>query len=228
MANELVTDDAVDDEGFGDDVITDAMLRESAALSVIGRAANSVGNPADIVAASNLQYFGRRSDALGFFALTEDDIGAVISRQTLGGDAQELVFAVSDTDERIEIEGFGEMAGSASITVRFNDNATAALHSAILQVSGGSVTVSSAIIAGAWVGPGGFHMIVDLKDLNLKRGGFSTWWSANTANTSRSIDRGGFVWPNAADPVTSFTIRGSDAATFKSGFRTICRRRKML
>lgn len=35
-----------------DDSITDAKLRDSAALSVIGRAANSVGNPADIVAAS--------------------------------------------------------------------------------------------------------------------------------------------------------------------------------
>lgn len=33
-----------------DDSITNAKLRDSAALSVIGRAANSIGNPADIVA----------------------------------------------------------------------------------------------------------------------------------------------------------------------------------
>lgn len=151
----------------------------------------------------------------------------VISRQTLGADAQELVFALSDTDERVIIEGFGPHKGSPGFTVRFNDNATVAIYSSHLQVNGGAPSASTALIAGAWVGPGGFTLTLDLKDLNLKRGGFSTWWSANTADTNRSRDLGGFFWPNAADPVTSFTIRGSTADAFASGFTVICRRRKI-
>lgn len=57
-----------------DDSITDAKLRESAALSVMGRAANSTGNPADIVAGSNNQVLKRASDALAFGAVVEADI----------------------------------------------------------------------------------------------------------------------------------------------------------
>lgn len=57
-----------------DDSITDAKLRESAALSVIGRSANSVGNPADIVAAGNGRFLRRKSDALAFGGIEADDL----------------------------------------------------------------------------------------------------------------------------------------------------------
>lgn len=53
-----------------DDSISDAKLRESAALTVIGRAANSVGNPADILAGSNDQILRRVANALDFGQLT--------------------------------------------------------------------------------------------------------------------------------------------------------------
>jgi hypothetical protein len=56
------------------DVVTDAKLRDSVALSVIGRAGGTDGDPADIVADANSKYFGRRADALGFFALQASDI----------------------------------------------------------------------------------------------------------------------------------------------------------
>jgi hypothetical protein len=48
------------------DAITDTKLRNSAALSVIGRAANSAGDPADIAAAENDRVLARQSDALAF------------------------------------------------------------------------------------------------------------------------------------------------------------------
>lgn len=62
---------------IANDAVTDAKLRESAALSVIGRAANSIGNPADIPAGSNGTVLRRSSNALAFAAvdLTADVTG---------------------------------------------------------------------------------------------------------------------------------------------------------
>lgn len=48
------------------DAVGDAELRNSAALSVIGRAANSTGDPADIAAGSDGQVLRRSGTALGF------------------------------------------------------------------------------------------------------------------------------------------------------------------
>lgn len=52
------------------DLVTDAMLRNSAAVSVIGRAANSTGDPADIAAGANDRILRRTGDALNFGQLT--------------------------------------------------------------------------------------------------------------------------------------------------------------
>jgi hypothetical protein len=49
-----------------DNSITDAKLRDSAGLSVIGRSANTSGNPADIVAASDNQVLRRSGTSIGF------------------------------------------------------------------------------------------------------------------------------------------------------------------
>jgi hypothetical protein len=68
---------AVDDAGNNASVVTvknngisDALLRQSAGVSVVGRSANSTGNVADIAAGANNQILRRVSDAVGFGALT--------------------------------------------------------------------------------------------------------------------------------------------------------------
>jgi hypothetical protein len=48
------------------DVVSDAKLRNSAALSVIGRSANSTGDPADIAAANDGEVLRRSGTTLGF------------------------------------------------------------------------------------------------------------------------------------------------------------------
>lgn len=48
------------------DVVTDAKLRNSAALSVIGRSANSTGDPGDIAAATDGEVLRRSGTSLGF------------------------------------------------------------------------------------------------------------------------------------------------------------------
>lgn len=59
------------------DAVTDAKLRNSAALSVIGRSANSTGDPADIAAASDGQVLRRSGTTLGFGAVDLTGANAV-------------------------------------------------------------------------------------------------------------------------------------------------------
>lgn len=60
-----------------DDAITDAKLRESAGLSVIGRSGNTTGNPADIAAASDFQVLRRSGTAIAFGAVNLASSNAV-------------------------------------------------------------------------------------------------------------------------------------------------------
>jgi hypothetical protein len=58
------------------DAVSDAKLRNSAGVSVIGRSANSTGDPADIVASANDRVLLRRSNTLTFDQIIDGDIAA--------------------------------------------------------------------------------------------------------------------------------------------------------
>ncbi len=62
---------------IANDAVTDAKLRESAAVSVIGRAANSTGNPADIAAGADYNILRRASSAVAFGSIDLSQSGAV-------------------------------------------------------------------------------------------------------------------------------------------------------
>lgn len=64
------------------DSVTDATFGNRAANSVIGRAGNTTGKPADIVAAADGRFLVRRSSALSFDSLTDTDIPSGIARDT--------------------------------------------------------------------------------------------------------------------------------------------------
>jgi hypothetical protein len=57
--------------------VTNALFRQSAAVSVVGRSANSTGDVADIAAASNYQIFRRSGDALAFGSIDLSQSAAV-------------------------------------------------------------------------------------------------------------------------------------------------------
>jgi len=57
--------------------ITDTLLRQGAALSVIGRSANTIGNVADIVAGADFNILRRSGTAIGFGAVDLSQAGAV-------------------------------------------------------------------------------------------------------------------------------------------------------
>jgi hypothetical protein len=62
---------------IGSNKVTDAMLRQSAGLSVIGRSANSTGNVADITAANTGQVLRYSGTTIGFGAVDLADTDAV-------------------------------------------------------------------------------------------------------------------------------------------------------
>jgi hypothetical protein len=64
---------------YATDSVTNAVLRNSGACSVIGRSANSSGDPADISAATNDRVFCRTGDTLQFTQVT----GAMIAPNTV-------------------------------------------------------------------------------------------------------------------------------------------------
>jgi hypothetical protein len=63
--------------GMLDNAVTDAKLRDSAALSVIGRATNTSGDPADIAAGTDHQVLRRSGTAVGFGAVALDQAAAI-------------------------------------------------------------------------------------------------------------------------------------------------------
>ena len=79
---------------IGANTVTDAMLRQGAARTVIGRSANSTGNVADISLATDGKFLGSRASAIGAFyptqrlsksttyQLVQDDFGALVDCDT--------------------------------------------------------------------------------------------------------------------------------------------------
>lgn len=78
--------------------ITDAKLRDSAALSVIGRASNSAGDPGDIAAALDHQVLRRSGTSLAFGAVNLAEAAAVTGALTIanGGTGQTAKAAAFD------------------------------------------------------------------------------------------------------------------------------------
>jgi len=64
--------------------ITDTLLRDSVALSVIGRSANSTGDPADIAAGADHQVLRRSGTSLGFGAVALNQADAVTGTLPIG------------------------------------------------------------------------------------------------------------------------------------------------
>lgn len=70
---------SIDEEHIANNVVTDTKLRDSAGLSVIGRAASSAGDPADIVAGADGYVLQRSGTTLGFgpISVTSISDGAI-------------------------------------------------------------------------------------------------------------------------------------------------------
>lgn len=96
-----------------DDGITNAKLRNSSALSVIGRSANSIGDPADIVAGTDHYVLRRSGSSLGFGLIGTNNISDdAITEAKLFRAIQTATSTVTATGDIILAEG-----GTGGITI---------------------------------------------------------------------------------------------------------------
>lgn len=75
---------------LADDAVSNRVLRDSAAFSVIGNPTGSAASPSDIAAGANDRFLARRAGAVQFVTLVDGDIPASIARDS------EVTAAVTD------------------------------------------------------------------------------------------------------------------------------------
>lgn len=153
----------------------------------------------------------------------------VISRQTLGADAQDLTFAIAgDTDEQVEIDVFGPAnAGGNDFTIRINNAATAVIYSYIYTLAG-AATAQAATGAGFQYDAGSLLRVrMATKTISgAERMGIVDGATKNAANTVKARFSSSFHWPDSATTITQIVLRGFDADSFKAGTVAIARRKK--
>lgn len=159
------------------------------------------------------------------YRAVDDD---VISRQTLGADAQEITITVDgNTDERVLIEGFGESNAGGNLLLKYNS--TTVDVTKIISANGGAPTGSSANGIGSSVADEaiGFTLELDLRATGTAdRGGICRVWIGYGAS-SEEYYTSGVCFHDSSTNVTSIVLSGSVANFFGTGFKVICRRRKM-
>ena len=113
-----LADGSIPGTKIADKAVTNAKLRDSAALSVIGRSANSIGVPADIVAASDGQFLRRSGGVVGFGAITTIDLPlATVSNAKFYDSSTEFVITgIVPLDNTIPQNGEGQQIISGTIT----------------------------------------------------------------------------------------------------------------
>lgn len=117
--------------------VTDAKLRDSAGLSVIGRSANSSGDPADITASSDGDVLRRSGVALGFGAIPEASV-TNLTTDLAGKTATSRAINTS-----APLAGGGDLSSDRTLSLSLNGiDDTFLRDSAALSVIGRSVNSS--------------------------------------------------------------------------------------
>jgi hypothetical protein len=139
--------------------VTNAKLRHSAALSVIGRTSDTAGAPADIAAANDGEVFRRSGTSVGFGTVATAGIAddAVTTAKILNANvtpaklSQPLTLATAqNTTSGTSIDFTGIPSWVKRITVMFNGVSTNGTNLPILQLgdSGGIETTGYSALAG--------------------------------------------------------------------------------
>jgi hypothetical protein len=113
-----LADGSIPGTKIADKAITNAKLRDSAGLSVIGRSANSTGEPADIVAGTSGHFLRRSGTALGFGAIVADDLpaGTVLNAKFYESSTEFVITNVIPFDISVPQNGEGQQIITGSIT----------------------------------------------------------------------------------------------------------------
>ncbi|MFM9850143.1 MAG: hypothetical protein ACKVP3_23675 [Hyphomicrobiaceae bacterium] len=153
---------------FANDSVTNAALRDSAALSVIGRSANSAGDPADIAAANDGEVLRRSGTTLGFGTVATagiaDDAVTFAKMQNVATDRLMGRDTASTGDpEEISLDSTLEFTGSASIrraaltgdvTASAGSNSTTIANDAVTYAKMQNISATSRILGRKTSGAG--------------------------------------------------------------------------
>lgn len=176
---------------IANDAVTNSKLRNSAAVSVIGRSANSTGDPADIAADANGKLLGRLSDALGFATLSDfiDAIGSTRGSILYRGSSGWAVLTPGTSGHVLTSNGSGadpsyQAGGGGSFQPIPSSNATIDVGSVVAAFNNSGGTVNS----GSTTAGSGLRTMFDT--------GFSfvsgstlpgTWKNIGNANCNTSV-----------------------------------------
>lgn len=153
-AETFIAKNAVGEAQIEADAVSDGKLRDSAGASVIGRALGTTGDPADIVAAVDRQYLGRRAGTLAFRGLELADLPPLaVSGQVDFGSGVESDYATvalavnwpATTVVMAAVRG-----GTADHPLADEDALLEQLTAVVVAQSGTSVTVGVHAPNGTW------------------------------------------------------------------------------
>lgn len=122
-----------DDIAVSTNGITDALLRQSAGLSVVGRSANSTGNVADITAGSDGDVLRRSGTTLGFGSIPVASVTGALSTSAVSGTTGRIAkftgtnavgdsLMVSDAGSVYVTGGTGSLTATGGIHMYFASN----------------------------------------------------------------------------------------------------------
>jgi len=146
-------DISVSDEGatwtINNNAVSDAKLRDSAALSVIGRASNSTGDPADIVASVDKAVLHRNGTSLAFAPIDHTYISdfAEAAQDAVGGilaNSADIEFTYDDSAGEISAELSSTVHASLALAdsaLQPGDNISELANDANYVASGDNVSV---------------------------------------------------------------------------------------
>jgi hypothetical protein len=218
------------------DAVTNAKLRDSDGMSIIGRAANSTGDPADILAGSDGSVLRRSGSAIGFGQVVADGIGlnqvtndrlrdsaglSVIGRATTGtGDPADIV-AGSDYQVLRRVGtglAFGQvhLAQSAAVFGLLAE-ANGGTAAASLQAAGLVALSSSGFAATSYTSGSGTHTFTRrfFCAVIVGGGGGGGGGTAGTGSGSGAGDgggAGGIVYVYGVSPASATYACGSGGA----------------
>jgi hypothetical protein len=181
--------------GIADNAVTDAKLRDSAALSVIGNATNATADPADIAAASDHQVLRRSGTALGFGAVALNQSAAVTGA---------LGFTNGGTGQTSQQAAMNALAGAITSGQYLRGNGTNVVMSAIQagdvptlnQSTTGNAATATALQTARTIGGVSFNGTA-----NINLPGVNTAGNQNTtgnAATATTCNAASAKWVSAA------------------------------